>query len=82
MEYRYNRRQEILKVEICYQKGSTIITTLIKPPELKDLFDDLVIAETIGDRLVSIAHVFDIKDNNYRKKKSPKEKIAIEMKFN
>lgn len=65
-------------IEDRYQKGSTIITTQIKPPGLKDLFDDPVIAEAIVDRLVSNSHVIEIKDNNYRKKQSPKKKIAIE----
>ena len=65
-------------IEDRYQKGSTIITTQIKPPGLKDLFDDPVIAEAIVDRLVSNAHIIEIKDNNYRKKQSPKKKISIE----
>lgn len=69
-------------VEDRYQKGSTIITTQVKIPGLKDLFDDPVIAEAIVDRLVSNAHIIEIKDNNYRKKQNPKKKINIENEIN
>lgn len=65
-------------IEDRYQKGSTIITTQVKVPGLRDLFDDPVIAEAIVDRLTSNAHIIEIKDNNYRKKQSPKKKITIE----
>jgi len=65
-------------IEDRYQKGSTIITTQVKTPGLKDLFDDPVIAEAIVDRLVSNAHIIEIKDNNYRKKQAPKKKISVE----
>lgn len=69
-------------IEDRYQKGSTIITTQIKTPGLKDLFDDPVIAEAIVDRLVSNAHIIEIRDNNYRKKQNPKKKITIDNESN
>lgn len=65
-------------VEDRYQKGSTIITTQVKVPGLKDLFEDQVIAEAIIDRLISNAHIIELRDNNYRKKQSPKKKITLE----
>jgi DNA replication protein DnaC len=65
-------------IEDRYQKGSTIVTTQIKVPGLKDLFDDQVMAEAIIDRLVATAHVIEVKDDNYRKKQAPKKKISIE----
>lgn len=65
-------------IEDRYQKGSTIITTQIKMPGLRDLFDDPVIAEAIVDRLISNAHVIEIKNSNYRKKQAPKRKISVE----
>jgi DNA replication protein DnaC len=64
-------------IEDRYQKGSTIITTQVKVPGLKDLFDDQVMAEAIINRLVSTAHVIEVKDDNYRKKQAPKKKISI-----
>jgi DNA replication protein DnaC len=68
-------------IEDRYQKGSTIITTQIKPPGLRDLFDDQVMAEAIIDRLTSNAHVIELKNGpggNYRKNHAPKNKIAVE----
>lgn len=64
-----------------YQKCSTIITTQIKPPGLRDLFDDQVMAEAIIDRLTSNAHIIELKNGsggNYRKNHAPKKKIAVE----
>lgn len=58
-----------------YQKGSTIITSQIKPAGWKSLFEDEVIAEAIIDRLTSCAHVIDVKGPSYRTNHSPKEKI-------
>ena len=65
-------------IEDRYQKGSTIITTQIRPPGLRDLFDDQVMAEAILDRLTANAHVIELKSGSYRKNHSPKKKIAIE----
>ena len=65
-------------IEDRYQKGSTIITTQVRVPGLKDLFDDQVMAEAIINRLVSTAHIIEVKDDNYRKKQAPKKKISIE----
>jgi DNA replication protein DnaC len=69
-------------IEDRYQKGSTIITTQIQIPGFRDLFDDQVLAEAIIDRLISNAHIIEIKNDNYRKKQSPKKKIAIENETN
>jgi DNA replication protein DnaC len=66
-------------VEDRYQKGSTIVTTQVLPPGLRDLFDDQVIAEAIIDRLTSNAHIIEIKGPTYRRNQSPKKKISIEL---
>ena len=69
-------------IEDRYQKGSTIITTQVKPPGLRDLFDDQVMAEAIIDRLTSNAHIIELKNGingSYRKNHAPKKKIAIEV---
>jgi len=68
-------------IEDRYQKGSTIITTQVKPLGLKDLFDDQLMAEAIVDRLTSNAHVIEVKSINggsYRKNHAPKKKIIVE----
>jgi DNA replication protein DnaC len=65
-------------VEDRYKKQSTIITTQIRSLGLKDLFDDQVIAEAVIDRLVSNAHIIEVKGQSYRKKQIPKEKMAVE----
>lgn len=68
-------------IEDRYQKGSTIITTQIKPPGLRDLFDDQVMAEAVIDRLTSNAHIIELKNGaigNYRKNHAPKKKITVE----
>ena len=81
---KFTHEEAILLYQIIddrYQKGSTIITTQIKPPGLRDLFDDQVMAEAIIDRLTSNAHVIELKngaEGNYRKNHVPKKKIAVE----
>lgn len=65
-------------IEDRYQKGSTIITTQIRPAGLRDLFDDQVMAEAILDRLTANAHVIELKSGSYRKNHSPKKKLAVE----
>lgn len=81
---KFTHEEAILLYQIIddrYQKGSTIITTQIKPPGLRDLFDDQVMAEAIIDRLTSNAHVIELKNGaggNYRKNHVPKKKIAVE----
>jgi DNA replication protein DnaC len=66
-------------VEDRYQKGSTIITTQVRPPGLKDLFDDQVMAQAIIDRLTSNAHIVEIKGPSYRRNHSPKKNISTEQ---
>lgn len=81
---KFTHEEAILLYQIIddrYQKGSTIITTQIKPPGLRDLFDDQVMAEAIIDRLTSNAHVIELKNGaggNYRKNHAPKKKIVVE----
>lgn len=81
---KFTHEEAILLYQIIddrYQKGSTIITTQIKPPGLRDLFDDQVMAEAIIDRLTSNAHVIELKNGaggNYRKNHVPKKKITVE----
>jgi DNA replication protein DnaC len=65
-------------IEDRYQKGSTIITSQIKPQGWKDLFDDEVMAEAIIDRLSSNAHVIELKSGSYRKNHAPKKKMGVE----
>lgn len=68
-------------IEDRYNKTSTIITTQVKTPGLVDLFDDKAIAEAIIDRLVSKAHLIELKNGsngNYRKNQAPKKKISVE----
>ena len=43
-------------------KGSTIITTQVRPPGLIDLFEDRVMAEAIVDRLTANAQYNRIKE--------------------
>ena len=81
---KFTHEEAILLYQIIddrYQKGSTIITTQVKPPGLRDLFDDQVMAEAILDRLTSNAHVIELKNGiggNYRKNHVPKKKISVE----
>jgi DNA replication protein DnaC len=65
-------------IEDRYQKGSTIITSQIKPQGWKDLFDDMVMAEAIIDRLSANAHVIELKSGSYRKNHAPKKKMGVE----
>jgi len=65
-------------IEDRYQKGSTIITSQIKPQGWKDLFDDEVMAEAIIDRLSANAHVIELKSSSYRKNHAPKKKMGVE----
>lgn len=65
-------------VEDRYKKQSTIITTQVRSLGLKDLFDDQVIAEAVIDRLVSNAHIIEVKGPSYRKKQIPKDKMTVE----
>lgn len=65
-------------IEDRYQKGSTIITSQIKPQGWKDLFDDEVMAEAIIDRLSSNAHLIELKSGSYRKNHAPKKKMGVE----
>jgi len=69
-------------VEDRYQKGSTIITTQVRPPGLRDLFDDQVMAEAVIDRLTSNAHIIEIKGSSYRRNQSPKKKMVVELEGN
>jgi DNA replication protein DnaC len=81
---KYTHEEAMLLYQIFndrYQKGSTIITTQVKPPGLRDLFDDQLIAEAVIDRLTSNAHVIELKNGaagNYRKNHAPKKKISVE----
>ena len=81
---KFTHEEAILLYQIIddrYQKGSTIITSQVKPPGLRDLFDDQVMAEAIIDRLTSNAHVIELKNGvggNYRKNHAPKKKITVE----
>lgn len=81
---KFTHEEAILLYQIIddrYLKGSTIITTQVKPPGLRDLFDDQVMAEAIIDRLTSNAHVIELKNGNggnYRKNHVPKKKISVE----
>lgn len=54
-----------------YQKGSTIITSQVKPQGWKALFEDPVIAEAIVDRITSCAHEVLIKGPTRRTKNLP-----------
>jgi DNA replication protein DnaC len=65
-------------IEDRYQKGSTIITSQVKPLGWKDLFDDEVMAEAIIDRLATNAHVIELKSGSYRKNHAPKNKMGVE----
>ena len=65
-------------IEDRYQKGSTIVTTQVKVPGLRDLFDDQVMAEAIIDRLSSNAHIIEVKGPSYRKKQVPEKKMSVE----
>jgi DNA replication protein DnaC len=61
-----------------YRQRSLIVTTQIKPPGWKTLFEDQVIAEAIVDRIQSCAHIIDVKGPSFRKNHCPKEKIENE----
>lgn len=69
-------------VEDRCQKGSTIITTQVRPPGLKDLFEDQVLAEAVIDRLTSNAHIIEIKGSSYRRNQAPKKKMTVELEGN
>lgn len=58
-----------------YQKGTTIITSQVKPAGWRSLFEDEVIAEAIVDRLTACAHQINVRGPSYRKNHRPKEKI-------
>jgi DNA replication protein DnaC len=81
---KFTHEEAILLYQIIddrYQKGSTIITSQVKPQGLRDLFDDQVMAEAILDRLASNAHIIELKNGagcNYRKNHVPKKKISVE----
>mgnify|MGYP001578741501 CR=1 FL=1 len=62
-----------------YRKGSTIITSQVKPKGWKSLYEDPVIAEAINDRLVSCAHVIEMNAAvTYRSNYTPKKKMAVD----
>ena len=65
-----------------YRKGSTIITSQVKPKGWKTLFEDEVIAEAIIDRMVSCAHEIEIKNSasmpSYRGNHAPKKRISVD----
>jgi len=58
-----------------YQKGSTIITSQVKPQGWKILFEDEVIGEAIIDRLTACAHIIDVKGDSFRNNHSPKKDV-------
>lgn len=59
-----------------YQRGSTIITTQIKPQGMKDLFEDPVIAESIVDRILPCSHQIELRSGSYRQKHGPKKQMV------
>lgn len=58
-----------------YQKGSTIITSQVKPQGWKVLFEDEVIAEAIVDRTTACAHIIDVTGESFRSNHSPKKDV-------
>jgi len=56
-----------------YHKGSTIVTSQVKPKGWKTLFEDEVIAEAIVDRICSCALEINLKGESFRKKHLPKK---------
>jgi DNA replication protein DnaC len=61
-----------------YQKGSTIITSQVKPQGWKILFEDEVIGEAIIDRLTACAHIIDVTGDSFRNNHSPKKDVRNE----
>lgn len=61
-----------------YQKGSTIITSQVKPQGWKVLFEDEVIAEAIVDRLTACAHIIDVTGDSFRNNHAPKKDVRNE----
>jgi DNA replication protein DnaC len=49
-----------------YQKGSTIITSQVKPQGWKVLFEDEDISEAIIDRITACAHTIDVTGDSFR----------------
>ncbi|MFT6630580.1 MAG: DNA replication protein DnaC [Bacteriovoracaceae bacterium] len=58
-----------------YQKGSTIITSQVKPQGWKVLFEDEVIAEAIIDRITACAHTIDVTGDSFRSNHAPKKDV-------
>ena len=61
-----------------YQKGSTIITSQVKPQGWKVLFEDEVIAEAITDRMTACAHTIDVTGESFRSNHAPKKDVRNE----
>ena len=71
--YSHKEASSLLDVlEERYQHGSTIITSQVKPLGWKSLFKDHVIAESITDRLINCAHIFELTGDSFRKNHKPK----------
>ncbi|MGL5042394.1 MAG: ATP-binding protein, partial [Culicoidibacterales bacterium] len=56
-----------------YEQKSTIITSNISIEKWHTIFDDVVLAQAIVDRLVHHSHIFNINGKSYRLRDLTKE---------
>ncbi|MGL5041502.1 MAG: ATP-binding protein [Culicoidibacterales bacterium] len=63
-----------------YEQKSTIITSNISIEKWHTIFDDVVLAQAIVDRLVHHSHIFNINGKSYRLKDLTKEPRVVSFK--